>query len=193
MLCGLVAWWRRPGTAWPAHDRRGFVNFLTSLAWTTSDLTHTVGQALDLVPPVLFLHVFLAYPTGRLNGRFERVLVLTGYATAISLELVRMFLGGFGPLNLLEVTSAPDAAATITRVQLSLVAAFCLTGVAIPRRPPLARGPAAATFAGAPGRCVRARAPHDRNAVPLLVSGGPVVPRSAGRPSSRSVSLRSLS
>ena len=126
----------------------GFVNFLTSLAWTTSDLTPTVGQALDLVPPVLFLHVFLAYPTGRLNGRFERVLVLTGYATAISLELVRMFLGGFGPLNLLEVTSAPDAAATITRVQLSLVAAFCLTGSPFP---PAAAGARA-------GRCdVRGR------------------------------------
>ena len=51
--------------------------------------------------------------------------------TAISLELVRMFLGGFGPLNLLEVTSAPDAAATITRVRTSLVAAFCPHGVAI--------------------------------------------------------------
>ena len=107
-----------------------------------------MGQALDLVPPVLFLHVFLAYPTGRLNGRFERVLVLTGYATAISLELVRMFLGGFGPLNLLEVTSAPDAAATITRVQLPPRRRLLPHGVAIP---PAAAGARA-------GRCdVRGR------------------------------------
>jgi signal transduction histidine kinase len=109
----------------------GFVNFLASLSWTTNEVTYTIGQSLDLVPPVLFLHVFLAYPTGRLNGRFERVLVATGYAIAISLELVRLLLGGFGPLNLLEVTSAPDAAATVTRVQLGIVASFCLVGVAI--------------------------------------------------------------
>jgi hypothetical protein len=36
-----------------------------------------VGAALDLVAPVLFLHVFLAYPSGRLIGRLERTLVHT--------------------------------------------------------------------------------------------------------------------
>ena len=132
VLCGLVAWWQRPASRFgPLMIAAGFVNFLAALSWTTNDLSYTVGMLLDLVPPVLFLHVFLAYPTGRLNGRFERVLVVTGYAIAITLQLVRMFLGGFGPLNLLEVTSAPDAAATVTRVQLSLVASFCLVGVGI--------------------------------------------------------------
>jgi signal transduction histidine kinase len=132
VLCGLVAWWRRPASRFgPLMITAGFVNFLAALAWTTNDLVYTLGQSLDLVPPVLFLHVFLAFPSGRLNGRFERVLVATGYTTAISLELLRMALGGFGPRNLLEVTSAPDAAVTVLRVQLGAVAAFCLVGVGI--------------------------------------------------------------
>ncbi len=109
----------------------GFVNFLVTLSWTTNDVTFTVGQALDLVPPVLFLHVFLAFPTGRLEGRFERNLILAAYATAISLQVVRMSSGGFGSNNLLEVAENPGAALLAVRVQLLAVSAFCLTGVGI--------------------------------------------------------------
>ena len=67
-----------------------------------SDVPFTIGQALDLLPTVLFLHVFLAYPSGRLRTRFERALVVTAYATAIGFQVVRMSLGGFGPHNLFE-------------------------------------------------------------------------------------------
>ena len=42
----------------------GFVCFLVTLSWTSSDVPYTVGQALDKLPAVLFLHVFLAFPTG---------------------------------------------------------------------------------------------------------------------------------
>jgi signal transduction histidine kinase len=109
----------------------GFVNFVVTLSWTTNDVTFTVGQLLDLVPPVLFLHVFLAFPTGRLEGRFERALVASAYATAIGLQLVRMAFGGFGPNNLLEVSPHPEAGLAAVRVQLLAVSAFCLVGVGI--------------------------------------------------------------
>ena len=132
VLCGLVAWWRRPSSRFgPLMIGAGFVNFASTLSWTTSDVTFTVGQALDLLPPVLFLHVFLAYPSGRLRGSFERSLVAAAYATAIGLELVRMLFGGFGPHNLLEATSNPGAAETVLQVQLGLVSAFCLAGVGV--------------------------------------------------------------
>ncbi|MDQ3865609.1 MAG: histidine kinase [Actinomycetota bacterium] len=132
VLCGLVAWSRRPESRFgPLMIVAGFVNFLVTLSWTTSDLPYTIGQSLDLLPPVLFLHVFLAFPSGRLEGRFERVLVATGYATAISLELVRMTLGGFGPHNLLEVAPNEGAQEAVTRVQLLAVAGFCVVGVGI--------------------------------------------------------------
>ena len=109
----------------------GFVNFLTTLSWTTIDLTFTIGQALDLLAPVLFLHVFLAFPSGRLEGRFERVLLTTAYAVAIGLELVRMTLGGFGPHNLLEISPNQGAQEAVTRVQLMAIAACCLVGVVL--------------------------------------------------------------
>jgi signal transduction histidine kinase len=132
VLCGLVAWSRRPASRFgPLLVAAGFVNFLTTLSWTTNDVPYTIGQTLDFIPPILFLHVFLAYPTGRLETRVERVIVVTGYIVAISLELVRMAAGGFGPHNLLEVASYPWVAMWALRAQLIVIAALVLAGVAV--------------------------------------------------------------
>ena len=132
VLCGLLAWWHRPGSRFgPLMVVAGFVNYLTTLMWTSSDVAFTVAQALDFVPPILFLHVFLAFPSGRLQNRFERILVLVGYVTAVGLELVRMTLGGFGPRNLLEVDPNPEAALVVLRVQLVSVSGFCLLGIGV--------------------------------------------------------------
>jgi signal transduction histidine kinase len=141
IFCGLLAWSRRPASRFGLlMIAAGFVNFLVTLSWTTSDVTFTVGQSLDLVPPVLFLHVFLAYPTGRLTGPFERVLIAAAYATAIGLQLVRMAVGGFGPNNLLEATQNPNAGLLAVRIQLLAVSAFCLAGVGILAARRLRRG-----------------------------------------------------
>jgi signal transduction histidine kinase len=132
VLGGLLAWRRRPESRFgPLMVAAGFVNFLSTLSWAGSDLPFTVGQVLDLLPPVLFLHVFLAYPSGRLRGRFDRALVGTAYVVAIALQLVRMSLGDFGPHNLLAVAPHPDAALLALRVQLLAVSAFCLFGVGV--------------------------------------------------------------
>lgn len=50
----------------------GFASFLTDLAWITSDVPFTIGQAVDVCHPVLFLHVFPAYPSGRMRSHSER-------------------------------------------------------------------------------------------------------------------------
>jgi signal transduction histidine kinase len=132
VLGGLLAWAHRPASRFgPLMIAAGFVNFLVTLSWTTSDVMFTVGQALDLVPPVLFLHVFLAYPTGRLQGSLERALIAVAYAAAIGLQLFRMAFGGFGPNNLLELTPNPEAGLAAVRVQLLAVSACCLVGVGI--------------------------------------------------------------
>src|SRR6266571_3780766 len=56
VLCGLFAWRRRPASRFgPLMIAAGFVNFVATLVWATGDVPHTVGQAIDLVPPVLFL------------------------------------------------------------------------------------------------------------------------------------------
>ena len=132
VLCGLIAWSRRPASRFgPLMIAAGVANFLSGLSWTTSDVPFTIGQSFDLVPPVLFLHVFLAYPSGRLRSRSERILITAAYVTAITLELVRMALGGFGPHNLFEVSPDPAAGLVALRIQLVAVSAFCLCGLGI--------------------------------------------------------------
>jgi signal transduction histidine kinase len=132
ILCGLVAWWRRPASRFgPLMVAAGFANFFATLVWSTNDILFTFGQTLDLVPPVIFLHVFLAFPDGRLRGRFVRVLVAIAYATAIGLEPVRMYFGGFGSSNLLEHHVSPGVSQTVLKVQMTMVSVFCLVGVGV--------------------------------------------------------------
>src|SRR4029450_1764878 len=132
VLGGLLAWPPRPRSRFgPLMIAAGFVNFLVTLSWTTSDVTFTVGQALDLLPPVLFLHVFPAYPTGRLQGRLERALIAVAYAAAIGLQLFRMAFGGFGPNNLLELAPNPEPGPAAVRVHPLAVSACCRVGVGI--------------------------------------------------------------
>jgi signal transduction histidine kinase len=132
VLCGLFVWRRRPASRFgPLMIAAGFVNFVATLVWSTSDIPYTVGQAIDLVPPVVFLHVFLAFPDGHLRGRFVRSLVVASYGTAIVLELVRMHFGEFGPHNLLEGNANPGVAEAVLKIQLSIVSASCLIGVGV--------------------------------------------------------------
>jgi signal transduction histidine kinase len=129
---GLIAWNRRPESAFgPLMIVAGFVMFVTTLTWSTNDLAFTTGQALDLVVPILFLHVFLAFPDGRLHTRLERWLIGIAYAVAISLELVRMSLGGFGDHNLLELTENAGAGEAVRHTQLLTISAISLCGVGI--------------------------------------------------------------
>jgi signal transduction histidine kinase len=132
ILAGVIAWSRRPDSRFgPLMIVAGFTTFASSLAWANTAVPHTVGQAFDLMPAALFLHVFLAFPTGRLDRAFERLLVAAGYLAAFGLELVGMALGGYGPDNLLEVVSEPGVAGTLLDVQLIAISAFCLIGVGV--------------------------------------------------------------
>jgi signal transduction histidine kinase len=132
VLCGLLAWARRPDSRFgPLMVAAGFANFVSTLSWTTNDVTFSLGQALDLLPPVLLMHVFLAFPTGHLRGTLERALVVGAYIAAVLLQLVRMLFIGFGPHNLLEVWANEHAALLSLRVALLTMSAFCLAGVAV--------------------------------------------------------------
>jgi signal transduction histidine kinase len=132
IFSGVVAWWRRPDSRFgPLMVAAGFAIFLSSLSSANAALLSTIGSAFDLLPAVLFLHVFLAFPSGKLEGWFERVLVTAGYLVAFGLQLVGMALGGYGPDNLLSIVSQPGAAETVLRVQLVALSALCLAGVGV--------------------------------------------------------------
>ena len=132
VLAGVVAWWRRPESRLgPLMVVAGAVWFLTGLSSANVALPFTVGIAFDLLPAVLFLHVFLSFPSGRLEGWFARGLVAAGYVTAFAAQLVGMALDGFGPDNLLALISEPDAAFWLLRVQLVILSGLCLAGVGV--------------------------------------------------------------
>jgi signal transduction histidine kinase len=127
---GLIAWWRRPDSRFGLlMVAAGFVNFLGTLDWATAAVPFTIGVAFDLMVPLVFLHVFLAYPSGRLVGRLERALVLGAYSFGFGLTLGRMMLGGAGPGNLIEVVRAPAAVEAVQEVHFIGISVFCLLGI----------------------------------------------------------------
>jgi signal transduction histidine kinase len=131
-LSGLVAWWRRPGNRFgPLMIVTGFVTLATSLVWADNEVARTVGQALDLLPLVLVVHVFLAFPTGRLHGPVERVVVAAGYVFAIGGQLTVMLLGGLEPGHLLGLVDKPELAVLLHAVELVVLSTVALAGVAL--------------------------------------------------------------
>ena len=132
ILAGLIAWWRRPQSRFgPLMVAAGFSILLSSLQWSNSALPYTVGLIFDLIPVVLFLHVYLAFPTGRLERLGERALVAAAYFVAVGLQFAKALLGTGGPDNLLAVTTDLSLASTIEDVQLVTLAALCLAGIGV--------------------------------------------------------------
>jgi signal transduction histidine kinase len=132
VLAGVVAWSRRPESRFgPLMLLAGAVWFLSSLASANLAVPFTVGIAFDLLPAVLFLHVFLTFPSGRVEGAFERALLAAGYFTAFAVQLAGMTLGGYGPDNLLELVSQPDAQSWLPKAQLVVLSGLCLAGVGV--------------------------------------------------------------
>ena len=149
VLAGLVAWWRRPESRFgPLMVIAGFTIILSGLQWSNAALAYTLGMVFDLIPAVIFLHVCLAFPGGRLERSAERLVVGAGYLVAVVLQLAKMLLGAGGPENLMAVVTQTAAANTLEDVQLLTLSAICLAGIPLllsPRRartrplPPWAR------------------------------------------------------
>jgi signal transduction histidine kinase len=131
VLGGLFAWYRKPENQFGRlMIAAGFATLLSSLSSGTSNLAITLGMAFDLAPFAFFMHVFLAFPTGTLRNRGERMLVGATYAVA-SLNIVGLILGGYDPANAIAVVDAPGLAADLLRVQLIAVGGLLLVAFAI--------------------------------------------------------------
>jgi signal transduction histidine kinase len=128
VLSGAVAWWRRPASRFgPLMMLTGFVMGLTPMQWSSQPLVHSVGNFFDMLPAALFLHVFLAFPSGRVRDRAERVLVVVMYAVTLGLQLVKILLGS-NPDSLFTLVAAPAAGTVVEQVQLALVACGLVAG-----------------------------------------------------------------
>ncbi|MFG1812791.1 sensor histidine kinase [Kribbella sp. NPDC049174] len=129
---GLIAWHHRPANRFgPLMIVTGFGVLASALIWANAALPHTIGQALDLVPLVLVVHVSLAFPGGRLRHGYERLLVGTGYAAAFGVQLVVMMLGGPGGGHLLTIADVPEVAGPLHAIELLVISGVALTAVGL--------------------------------------------------------------
>ena len=131
-VSGLIAWRQRPSNRFgPLMILTGLITLTTTLSWADGAVPRTIGQAVDLLPLVLIVHVFLAFPTGRLRRGLDLVLVTTGYVAAIGAQLVVMMLGGPGSPSLLTVTDQPGVADVLHNVELAALSATAVASVAL--------------------------------------------------------------
>ena len=132
IVAGVIAWARRPDSAFgPLMITAGVAMFISSLQWANASAPYTVGLAYDLLPAALFLHLFLAFPSGRLRRQPERVLVATAYLLAVGLQFAKMLLDRGQAGNALGVVSESGAAHAVEDVQLIGLSALCLAGIVV--------------------------------------------------------------
>jgi signal transduction histidine kinase len=132
VLGGLIAWRRRPESRFGVlMIAAGLAMAVTTFQWSPNRLVFTIGQLADLLPAVVFTHVFLAFPDGRLRRGPERLLLGVGYVTAVGASLLVLVLGGFDARNLLTLTSNQGVAEGVQNVQLLVLAAVNLLGVVL--------------------------------------------------------------
>jgi signal transduction histidine kinase len=128
IAAGLVAWKRRP------ESRLGrlmvIVGFLTAinfLVWSANPALFSIGNALQFLPPALYLHLFLAFPRGNLPSRGDRWLAGAAYG-AIGLTLLRMIFGEGDSRNLLAWVDEPEVVAALRTLQRVTVSVLLVLG-----------------------------------------------------------------
>jgi signal transduction histidine kinase len=132
VLCGLIAWRRHPESRFgQLMIAAGLATALSNLSWSDNALVQSIGMTFDLVPLIVFLHVFLAFPTGRLSARSERVLVTAGYLVGLGGQFVVLLLGTFGTDNVFAIVGAPAVGNVVHAVMLVTIAVLSLAGVAV--------------------------------------------------------------
>jgi signal transduction histidine kinase len=99
VVAGLVAWALRP--------RNGLGRLMTLLGFCLllrkfqfgepGDWAFTIGFLVRDLPWIVFAHIVLAYPTGRLTRRRERVVAVAAYALALALPLAALLVHDPGP------------------------------------------------------------------------------------------------
>jgi hypothetical protein len=126
LISGVVAWSRRPASRLgPLMIATSFAMMLTALQWSSVTVLASLGHLADMLPAALFVHVFLSFPTGRLESRSSQAVVLACYGVTVVLQVVKVALG-VNPDNLLAVAVNNALANQIERVQLAAMSALLL-------------------------------------------------------------------
>ena len=128
---GILAWWRRPTSRLgPLMLATGFATALAPLQWVEQPTVYSIGHLFDMLPAALFLHVFLAFPTGKLTWLPERIVVIACYAAVTGLQVTKIILG-VTPGSRIAVFTNVEAANRVEVIQLTLVAGLLLVGAGL--------------------------------------------------------------
>ena len=86
---GLIAWGRRPeNRTGPLMVLVGFTWFVNAVIATNSPWVFSVGLLFGDLFLAIYVHLLVAYPSGRLETRFEKIVVWSAYIGAISARVV---------------------------------------------------------------------------------------------------------
>ena len=112
---GLYAWWRRPGSRFGAlMTAVGFTYMLGALTASDDSYVFTFGVLLASFYFVVFAHMLLSYPDGRLQERWHAWLLAAGYALCVLGPLPQL-LWGFTDRMRDSCPDCPESALLIER------------------------------------------------------------------------------
>ena len=136
---GLFAWWRRPGNNFGAlMTLVGFVWFLAALVASDDRGLFAIGGLFGALPYALLLHMLVAFPSGRLETKWERILIGVAYFDTTVIQVLGVLFLETGtadectgcPSNPLQIGDNPEIADAIFGVQ-SLIGVVGVTAIAI--------------------------------------------------------------
>ncbi|MET0816647.1 MAG: histidine kinase, partial [Solirubrobacteraceae bacterium] len=111
---GLIAWWRRPDNRFGVlMTAVGFAWFLGALTSADADGVFTVGVLFSSLYLVVFVHMLLAYPDGRIDSPVLRKVLAFAYALSFIGPLLALLfadrsqLGSDGPESAISLGADP--------------------------------------------------------------------------------------
>lgn len=130
IIAGALAWRQRPDSRLgPLMVVTGYVVFIAFVGWSESPVLFAISEVLQFGPPLMFLLVFLTYPSGRLESTAERVVIGIG-TVAASMTLIYLPLG-LDDTILTVGTPRLDLAEWFLSAQLLLMAVALASGAGV--------------------------------------------------------------
>jgi signal transduction histidine kinase len=116
---GLFAWWRRPDNNFGALMAAvGFAWFLAALTASNTPEVFIIGALFSALPFGLVIHLLLAFPSGRLEGRWSRLVAGWAYFETTAMQVAIVLTtdtlhadepGITNPIRLIEDDNLSDA------------------------------------------------------------------------------------
>jgi signal transduction histidine kinase len=130
---GLGAWVRRPSS------RLGVLLVVGGMSWLLAGLLNTgvpalvaTGFVTSTLPLAVIVHLLVGFPSGRLRGPVEHVIVAVGYATSLILQAPRYLFTPGTPLSIADHPNVVEIGVELQRVVGALV--VLATAVLLVRR-----------------------------------------------------------